>query len=157
MMTSSNGNIFHVTGPLCGEFTGPGEFPTQRPVRRSFDVFFDLHLNKRLNKQSRGWWFETLSRPFWRHRNVPFAQWASSMGLWWFLCCQHGHVFEQTVKWLVIWNTMVPMWRRCNVCSHVASLRYFASMNFRIIISRNDTGQVTTQIIVDLLGKIRFS
>ena len=28
MMTSSNGNIFRVTGPLCGEFTGPGEFPT---------------------------------------------------------------------------------------------------------------------------------
>ena len=26
-MTSSNGNIFRVTGPLCGEFTGPGEFP----------------------------------------------------------------------------------------------------------------------------------
>ena len=40
MMTSSNGNIFRVTGPLCGEFTGPGEFPTQRPVTRSFDVFF---------------------------------------------------------------------------------------------------------------------
>ena len=33
MMTSSNGNVFRVTGPLCGEFTGPGEFPTQRPVR----------------------------------------------------------------------------------------------------------------------------
>ena len=45
-MTSSNGNIFRVTGPLCGEFTGPGEFPTQRPVTRSFDVFFDLRLNK---------------------------------------------------------------------------------------------------------------
>ena len=27
MMTSSNGNIFPVTGHLCGEFTG--EFPTQ--------------------------------------------------------------------------------------------------------------------------------
>ena len=51
MMTSSNGNIFRVTGPLCGEFTGPGEFPTQRPVTRSFDVYFDLRLNKRLNKQ----------------------------------------------------------------------------------------------------------
>ena len=38
MMTSSNGNIFRVTGPLCGEFTGPGEFPTQRPVTRSFDI-----------------------------------------------------------------------------------------------------------------------
>ena len=37
-MTSSNGNIFRVTGPLWGEFTGPGEFPTQRPVTRSFDV-----------------------------------------------------------------------------------------------------------------------
>ena len=45
MMTSSNGNIFRVTGPLCGEFTGPGEFPTQRPVTRSFDVFFGLLLN----------------------------------------------------------------------------------------------------------------
>ena len=52
MMTSSNGNIFRVTGHLCGKFTGPGEFPTQRPVTRSFDVCFDLRLNKRLSKQS---------------------------------------------------------------------------------------------------------
>ena len=69
MMTSSNGNIFRVTGPLCGEFTGPGEFPTQRPVTWSFDVFFDLRLNKRLSKQPRGWWFETLSLSLWRHCN----------------------------------------------------------------------------------------
>ena len=61
MMTSSNGSIFRVTGPLCGEFTGLGEFPTQRPVTRSFDVFFDLRLNKRLSKQPWGWWFETPS------------------------------------------------------------------------------------------------
>ena len=46
-----------------------GEFPAQRPVTRSFDVFFDLRLNKRLSKQSWGWWFETLSRPLWRHCN----------------------------------------------------------------------------------------
>ena len=51
MMTSSNGNIFRVTGPLCGEFTGPGEFTAQRPVTRNFDVFFDLRLNKRFSKQ----------------------------------------------------------------------------------------------------------
>ena len=69
MMTSSNGNIFRITGPLCGEFTGPGEFPTQRPVTRSFDVFFDLRLNKRLSKQPWGWWFETLSWSLWRHCN----------------------------------------------------------------------------------------
>ena len=67
MMTSSNGNIFRVTGSLCGEFTGPGEFPTQRPVTRSFDVFFDLRLNKRLSKQPWGWWFETPSWSLWRH------------------------------------------------------------------------------------------
>ena len=30
MTTSSNGNIFRVTGHLCGEFTGPREFPTQK-------------------------------------------------------------------------------------------------------------------------------
>ena len=69
MLTSSNGNIFRVTGHLCGEFTGPGEFPTQRPVTRSFDVFFDLRLSKRLSKQWWGWWFETISCSLWRHRN----------------------------------------------------------------------------------------
>ena len=69
MMTSSNGNVFRVTGPLCGEFTGPSDFPTQRPVTRSFDVFFDLRLNKPLSKQSWGWWFQTLSHSLWRHRN----------------------------------------------------------------------------------------
>ena len=47
-----------------------GEFPTQRPVTRSFDVYFDLRPNERLSKQSWGWWFETLSRSLWRHRNA---------------------------------------------------------------------------------------
>ena len=70
MMTSSNGTIFRVTGPLCGEFTGPGEFPTQRPVTRSFDVYFALRLNKRLSEQPWGWWFETLSWSLWRQCNA---------------------------------------------------------------------------------------
>ena len=73
MMTSSNGTIFRVTGPLCGEYTGPGQFPTLRPVTRSFDVFFDLRLNKRLSKQPWGWWFETLSWSLWRHYKVSDA------------------------------------------------------------------------------------
>ena len=46
-----------------------GEFPTQRPVTRSFDVFFDQRLNKRLSKQWWGWWFETPLRSLWRHCN----------------------------------------------------------------------------------------
>ena len=55
---------------ICaGNSPVPGEFPAQRPVTRSFHVFFDLHLNKPLSKQSWGWWFETISRPLWRHCN----------------------------------------------------------------------------------------
>ena len=35
---------------LCeGNPTVTGEFPSQRPVTRSFEVFFDLRLNKRLS------------------------------------------------------------------------------------------------------------
>ena len=82
MMTSSNGNIFRVTGPLCGEFTGPGEFPTQRPVTRSFDVLFDLRLNKRLSKQPWGWWFETPSWSLWRQRNVTVSS-VTKISSWW--------------------------------------------------------------------------
>ena len=36
---------------ICaGNSPVPGEFPTQRPVTRSFDVYFDLRPNKRLSK-----------------------------------------------------------------------------------------------------------
>ena len=55
---------------ICaGNSPVPGEFSTQRPVTRSFNVFFDRRLNKRLSKQSWGWWFETQSRPLWRQCN----------------------------------------------------------------------------------------
>ena len=70
MMTSSNGNIFRVTGHLCEEFSSHRWIPAQRPVARSFDVFFDLLLNTRLNKQWWGWWFETPASPLWCHCNV---------------------------------------------------------------------------------------
>ena len=70
MMTSSNGNIFRVTGIWAGNSPVPGEFTALRPVTRSFDVFFDL----RLSKQSWGWWFQTLSRPLWCHRNALTIQ-----------------------------------------------------------------------------------
>ena len=55
---------------ICvGNSPVPDEFTTQRPVTRGFDVYFDLRPNKRLSKQSWGRWFETQSRPLWRHRN----------------------------------------------------------------------------------------
>ena len=59
---------------ICADFfTGPGEFPAHRPMTRSLDAFFDLSLNLWLSKQSRGWWFETQSRPLWRHCNEQLS------------------------------------------------------------------------------------
>ena len=42
MMTSSNGNIFRVTGLCEGNSPVTGKFPSLRQLTRSFDVFFDL-------------------------------------------------------------------------------------------------------------------
>ena len=71
MMTSSNGNIFRVTG-WEGNSPVTGEFPSQRPVTRSSDVFFDPCLNKRLSKQSRRRWFVMPSHPLWGHCNDTY-------------------------------------------------------------------------------------
>ena len=55
---------------LCvGNSPLTGEFPSQRPLTRSFDVFVDMRLIKCLSKQSWGWWFETASCSLWRHCN----------------------------------------------------------------------------------------
>ena len=62
--------FFALLAICAGNSPVPGVFHAQRPVTPSFDVFFDLRLNKRLSKQSWGWWFESPSRPLWRHRNV---------------------------------------------------------------------------------------
>ena len=68
---------------ICaGNSAVPGDFPAQRPVTRSFDVFFDLHLNKWLSKQSWGWWFETLTRPLWRHCNDTWKSLVSTWSCW---------------------------------------------------------------------------
>ena len=56
---------------LCaGNSPVTGEFPTQRPVTRSFDILFDLRLNKRLSKLLLGWWFKTTSSLLWRQYNA---------------------------------------------------------------------------------------
>ena len=55
MMTSSNGNIFRITGPLYGEFTGDWWIPPQSPVTQTFDVFFGSAPYKRwINNQDVG-------------------------------------------------------------------------------------------------------
>ena len=62
MMTSSNGNIFRV----------PGEFPAQLEGQWRGALMLYLiciWINGTRSKQWWGWWFETPSRPFWRHCN----------------------------------------------------------------------------------------
>ena len=61
---------FSVIGHLCGEFTGPRWIARTKTSDAELWCFLDLRLNKRLSKQTWGWWFETLSRPLWRHGNV---------------------------------------------------------------------------------------
>ena len=87
---------------LCaGNSPVPGEFPTQRPVTRRFDIFFDLRLNKRLSKQPWGWWIETPSWLLWRHCNAsamsrrcppgPWPATTASRTIWdhiWAMCLQ---------------------------------------------------------------------
>ena len=70
IMTSANGNIFRVTGLLCGEFTGHRWIPRTKASDAELWCFFYLRPNKRLSRQWWGWWYETPSRTLWRHCNV---------------------------------------------------------------------------------------
>ena len=77
--------LFSALLAICaGNSPVPGEFPAQKPVTQSFDISFDPRLNKRLRKQSWGWWFEMLSRPLWRHRNVESKD---ICDIFWSPCC----------------------------------------------------------------------
>ena len=58
------------------------EFPSQRPVTRSFDVFFDLRLSKWLVKQSRRRWFEIDGC----NTNVNgVLAYSTEPSIWWFI------------------------------------------------------------------------
>ena len=74
MMTTSNGNIFRVTGLLCAAFTGHRWIPLTKASDAELWWFFDLSLNKRLSKQSKRRWFETPSRSLWRHCNTQCSR-----------------------------------------------------------------------------------
>ena len=57
IMTSSNGNIFHVTGPWLGEFTSHRWIHHTKPVTRSFDVFLIFAwTNVSINNRTAGDW-----------------------------------------------------------------------------------------------------
>ena len=56
MYTSHWNYISHHKVYCAGNSPVNGEFPSQRPLTRSFDVFFDLRLNKWFRKQLRYQW-----------------------------------------------------------------------------------------------------
>ena len=74
--------------PICaGNSPVPGEFPTQRPVTRNFDIFFDLCPNKPLSKQWWGWWFETPSYPLLCHCYCRILTHCASYVIWRYRSC----------------------------------------------------------------------
>ena len=112
--------IFSALLPICaGNSLVPGEFPAQRPVTRGFDVFFDLRLNNRLSKQSWGLWFETLSRPLWRHCNritaVPILNPARQL---------ENDITDITDQTYVQHGTCVPLTNRKNTMQFANIFQY---------------------------------
>ena len=70
IMTSSNGNIFRVIGPLWGESTGHQWIPlTKASDAKLWCFLWSAPERKYLSKQSRRWWFETPLHSLWRHCN----------------------------------------------------------------------------------------
>ena len=109
---------------ICaGNSPVPSEFPTQRPVTRSFDVFFDLRLNKNswVNNREAG-----DLRRYRAHYDVIVMLWVIHR---WLMGSHHRgsvtHTFdiflagglnkiEHTVQLLEIWDAMTFMRRNCN-------------------------------------------
>ena len=129
--------------------------PQKRPVTWSFHIFFELCLNKRFRKQLWGWWFETLSRPFWRHCNdrTPLPLFSAALKhlgkhiyiidktgnrlIFWSLCSLH-----RKLTWSVIQNKwsayIIPLtcFKLCKVRSthaphsHISLLRYLQKYSY---------------------------
>ena len=84
---------------LCrGNSPVTGEFPSQRPVTRSFDVFFALRMDKPFNKPSRRRWVETPFHSLWSHCyvNVCPQCHVRHINNWWHAA--HMKLFRQVVR-----------------------------------------------------------
>ena len=136
-MTSSNGNIFRVTGTLCGEFTGHRWIHrTKTSDAELWCVFFDHRLNKRLSKQSRGWWFETPSGSLWRHYNVTgpilitACPWSShsSHRMKIYSGCLIETPFNLSIEFDLRWNYKIGPWSISLTIIHLSCLLGYRSV-----------------------------
>ena len=124
---------------LCaGNSPVTSEFPSQRPVTRSFDVFFDLGLNKRLSKQSRRWvdlrrnhaHYDVIVMNF----DVIYTKWQAICQSW--FCCiktimfqnRNSHSF-QNVSLLHYSNLEIPLNYICWTNAFLCNLRQNVSTN----------------------------
>ena len=104
-----------------------GEFPSLRPVVRSFDVFFDLRLNKRLSKQSWGWRFEMPSRSLWRHRNGTFlsqlimAHTHTDIYIYICVCTDVYHIMKQC-QYYYRFHSKSSKWRAYKLAKKIRNL-----------------------------------
>ena len=88
-------------------------------------VFSSICLNKRLSKQSWGWWFETPSRPLWRHCNALEVSKLWDLGL------------KITFLWYLIGTTSYQISERSSTYkSHISQPQYIVRQRPRTTISR---------------------
>ena len=119
MKTSSNGNVFRVTGSLCGEITVHRWIPLTKASDAELWFFFHLYLNKRLSKQSWGWWFETPSRSLWRHCNESTRCWCEPH-----IPAMIIYIYPRKVtRW---WNLDITVYRQAS------NIRRNKSQNFNV-------------------------
>ena len=103
MMTPSNGNIFHVTGPLWGESTVHQWIPlTKKASGAELWNFLWLRLNKQLSKQLRRQGFGTPSHSLWCHCN-GLHMLAADPGLFWWLriFVHHLVIIIKSEVWII--------------------------------------------------------
>ena len=143
---------------LCMENSpATGEFPSQRPVTRSY-VFFELHLNKRLNKPSRRCWFETPSLSLWRHCNGGTCFDTGSVRRLAFLCepmmtsCQ-SDLYVNKPQWNIDRNSSILSTNKCFWKCRVWYICIYIYMNIGHFAMRphNQTKELYLKIVTVIL------
>ena len=125
---SSNGNISALLAFCAGNSPVTGEFPTQRPVTRSFDVFFDHGPNEWLSKQWRRWWFKKPTRSLWRHCNVRALLLLLSVGQSFRLSHLWFRVFVLLTLKTCFHITSITIWVKCLCISFVIWVLFVYAM-----------------------------
>ena len=134
MMTSSNGNIFRVTGPLCGEFTGHRWIPLTKASDAELCCFL-WSAPERFSKQSRRRWFETPLRPLWRQHDAAILEpylvakslilFMSILSSNYLLCLKIGHQDSSPNNGR---QGDIPHWFRIITCVHKPTEQMFLEM-----------------------------